>query len=80
MVKKKNYSYDIIFIDPPFFQKKINKTLYLLEKYSWLKNSSFIYIEQENSKSEIYVPQQWKIYREKISKKVIYRLYFKSYI
>lgn len=76
--KKSIMNYDLVFIDPPFSKfKLLNKTIKLLEKYQWLSEKSFIYIE--NSIDNILkVPTNWKIFRKKITKNVIYSLYLKE--
>lgn len=67
--------FDIVFIDPPFYQNIINKIVILLEKYHHLAPEAWIYIETENNKSIFNIPPNWCLYREKITKRIICRLY-----
>ncbi|QNS01780.1 MAG: 16S rRNA (guanine(966)-N(2))-methyltransferase RsmD [Buchnera aphidicola (Pentalonia nigronervosa)] len=73
-LKKIGQPYDIIFIDPPYDTEIINKTIFLLEYGTWLKNNSLIYIEK-NKKKNITIPQNWILYKKKISGQTEYCLY-----
>jgi len=76
--RKATVRYDIVFIDPPFYMGLVQKTINLLEINNWLNEKSYIYIEQENSKKKLDVPDSWFLHKEKITKKVVYRLYRRS--
>lgn len=78
-LNKKGNPYDIIFVDPPFYSKFLQKTIFLLEKNNWIKKYSLIYLEYESSFKNLYIPDTWKIYREKISKNVIYKLFLRKF-
>lgn len=69
--------YNIVFIDPPFGQGLVQKTITLLENNKWLTNKSYIYIEQEVNNSTLIVPNCWVLYKKKLSKKVTYQLYYR---
>ncbi|QIQ41650.1 MAG: 16S rRNA (guanine(966)-N(2))-methyltransferase RsmD [Buchnera aphidicola (Microlophium carnosum)] len=73
-LKKTGKPYDIIFIDPPYHQGLIKKTIDLLEKKEWIKKNSFIYIEQEKKQSLI-IPKNWILYKKKITNKIQCYLY-----
>lgn len=73
-LKKSGKPYDIIFIDPPYYQGLIKKTIDLLEYKKWIKKNSFIYIEQEKQKSLI-VPKNWTLYKKKITNRIQCYLY-----
>lgn len=74
-LKKNGKPYDIIFIDPPYYQGLIESTLNLLENNKWIKKKSFVYIEKEKKKSLI-LPQNWILYKKKITNHIEYCLYF----
>ncbi|ACL29855.1 16S rRNA (guanine(966)-N(2))-methyltransferase RsmD [Buchnera aphidicola str. APS (Acyrthosiphon pisum)] len=75
--KTRNKPYDIIFIDPPYHQGLVKKTINLLENKKWIKKNSFIYIEQEKKQS-IIVPKNWTLYKKKITNQIQCYLYICS--
>lgn len=74
-IKKSNNIFNIIFIDPPFKKNLIPKTIKILEKNICFQKNTCIYIESEKNNINFKIPYNWKLYKEKISKRVIYRLY-----
>lgn len=44
----------------------------------WLKNNSWIYIEREKIKKNIYIPKNWILKKEKLTGKVHYCLYIRK--
>ncbi len=74
-LKKTGKPYDIIFIDPPFYQGIINKTLFLLENKKWIKKNSLIYIEKEK-KQPLIMSNNWTLYKKKTTSQVECCLYF----
>lgn len=76
-LKKFGTPYDLIFIDPPFYKKIINKTFEYLEKYNWLKSNTLIYVECASNMQNLNIPKTWLKYKEKIKKDVSYRLYIR---
>ncbi|CAL4317897.1 Ribosomal RNA small subunit methyltransferase D [Buchnera aphidicola (Protaphis terricola)] len=73
-LKRKKKSYDIIFIDPPYHQKLIEKTIILLEKKNWIKNNSIIYIETKRSES-IKISNNFILYKKKKTSQIKCYLY-----
>ncbi|QCI19165.1 16S rRNA (guanine(966)-N(2))-methyltransferase RsmD [Buchnera aphidicola] len=73
-IKKK---FDIVFVDPPFYQGLVQMIINLLEEYNWLKKKSYIYIERENINTNLIIPNCWILYKNKVSKNVIYSLYIR---
>lgn len=66
--------FDLVFIDPPFRQDLINNTIHTLNK-DWLTNDAIIYLEAEKEASDINIPENWQLLKEKIAGQVAYRLY-----
>jgi len=63
--------FDVVFIDPPFHQSLIEKTVQLLENNHWLTSSAYIYIESEtNHDLTSYIPSNWYLHREKTAGQV----------
>ncbi|NRN29369.1 16S rRNA (guanine(966)-N(2))-methyltransferase [Photorhabdus heterorhabditis] len=69
--------YDVIFLDPPFRQGMLAKTIKLLEEQSWLADKSWIYVEAESESAAADVPDNWQLHREKVAGQVAYRLYIR---
>ncbi|UAJ64891.1 16S rRNA (guanine(966)-N(2))-methyltransferase RsmD [Candidatus Schneideria nysicola] len=74
-MKQSNKIFDLVFIDPPFYQGLIEKTIYLLNLYRLLKRDAWIYIESEYEISYLNVPMNWRMKRKKSNSKVTYWLY-----
>lgn len=67
--------YDVVFIDPPFRQDLLDKTIELLAGNNWLSPEALIYIETEKELTLPSLPQDWQLHREKTAGQVCYRLY-----
>ncbi|PPI87841.1 16S rRNA (guanine(966)-N(2))-methyltransferase RsmD [Candidatus Pantoea edessiphila] len=74
-LKRKGTPFDIVFIDPPFKNNLINKTVYLLNRNGWLSSSSLIYIENKINAITINIPKNWSLCHKKTAGKVMYSLY-----
>ncbi|MFI4846986.1 MAG: 16S rRNA (guanine(966)-N(2))-methyltransferase RsmD [Candidatus Makana argininalis] len=74
-LKKNKNIYNIIYIDPPYKKDMIFKTIYLLIKNFCINYNSFIYIESEKENLYSIIPNNWFIYRRKITGNTIYLLY-----
>ncbi|KFA59449.1 16S rRNA (guanine(966)-N(2))-methyltransferase RsmD [Gilliamella sp. Choc4-2] len=73
--------FDIIFIDPPFHQSLVEKTVSQLEGNNWLKPSSYIYIETELTHNVTsYIPTNWHLHREKAAGQVQSYLFIRDNI
>ncbi|OQM34080.1 16S rRNA (guanine(966)-N(2))-methyltransferase RsmD [bacterium endosymbiont of Pedicinus badii] len=66
--------FDLLFLDPPFYKKNIFFILKKLKKKIFNKNS-MIYIETEK-KNSFFIPNDWILYRKKVSGNVLFCLYF----
>ena len=63
--------FDIVFIDPPFHQALVAKTVSELENNNWLKPLAYIYIETEIQYDlTTYIPTNWRLHREKTAGQV----------
>jgi 16S rRNA (guanine966-N2)-methyltransferase len=78
-LNKKKYTYDIIFVDPPYNNfNLLQETVFLLEKNKYTKNNTIIYIEKKISHQIIKIPKNWIIKKEKKTKKIEYKIYLKK--
>lgn len=78
-LEQKGRPYDVIFLDPPFRQGLLTRTIYLLEKRKWLSNEAWIYVENTSLKDKMEsFPSYWKLHRRKTAGQIIYRLYIRS--
>ncbi|MCV2518695.1 MAG: 16S rRNA (guanine(966)-N(2))-methyltransferase RsmD [Candidatus Lightella neohaematopini] len=69
--------FDVVFIDPPFESNLINKAINIINKRNILPNFSLIYIESK-IQTNIEIPITWVLYKQKLTKSVAYRLYYKN--
>ncbi len=67
-------TFDLVFIDPPFRKNLVEQTCILLTN-GWLKEDALIYIEMESENSQLSLPNNWSLLKEKIAGQVSYRLY-----
>lgn len=81
-LKHTKNTYNIVFIDPPFYNNFIiYKVILLLENFNHLKKQSWIYIETSKHQKffDIYNPPiHWNLYRKKITQNIICHLYFRK--
>lgn len=70
--------FNVVFLDPPFRQGLLTRTIRLLEQQGWLADKARIYLEVEAENLDIPVPTNWKLHREKLAGLVSYRLYVRS--
>lgn len=64
-------SFDIIFLDPPFHQGLLEKSLNIIKDKGILNSNGKIYIESENS---FLLPKGWNILKEKKAGQVMAQL------
>ncbi|VAX76209.1 16S rRNA (guanine(966)-N(2))-methyltransferase RsmD [Buchnera aphidicola] len=75
-LKNSGNPHDIIYLDPPFSNKKLlNQSITYLEKYNWTHKDSIIYIEHIDNKIEL--PKNWKLMKTKKIGAVLFSLYWK---
>lgn len=68
--------FNIVFLDPPFYQGLIRQAAVWLEKTEILAPETYIYVESEKDLS-LMMPNNWEIYREKKTSTIFYRLFFR---
>lgn len=74
----KNKKFSIVFLDPPFKQNLIEVTAAALEKYQLLAEEAIIYIEAESELTQLSLPENWQIVRNKKAGMVSYYLVKRS--
>ena len=68
-----DYTFDIIFVDPPFHKNLLSRTINWLIEQEMLHNHTLIYLEQEKSLLSEY-PGNWLELRTKYTKQTKYQL------
>ena len=58
-------SYDLVFIDPPFRKDLASSTCHLLEELQLLADDAVIYLEVEKELTNLELPSNWQILKEK---------------
>jgi 16S rRNA (guanine966-N2)-methyltransferase len=66
--------FDVVFLDPPFGQDLIMPLCFALEERGWLASPAWVYLESEQSLTDLKLPTNWHISREKTAGRVTYRL------
>ncbi|CEI58646.1 16S rRNA (guanine(966)-N(2))-methyltransferase RsmD [Candidatus Portiera aleyrodidarum] len=57
-------SFDLVFIDPPFYHGLAYPTCNLLESNGWVNDNSLIYLEVESKLDLFFLPNSWRLYKE----------------
>ncbi|SET42285.1 16S rRNA (guanine(966)-N(2))-methyltransferase RsmD [Thalassotalea agarivorans] len=73
-LKQPNQQFDIVFVDPPFNQQLVAKTIAALNN-GWLAEDALIYIEMESNTPLDDLPANWQLIKEKIAGQVAFRLF-----
>ncbi|MEH6689187.1 MAG: 16S rRNA (guanine(966)-N(2))-methyltransferase RsmD [Halopseudomonas sabulinigri] len=68
-------AYNIVFLDPPFYQELLEPACAALEANGWLTEDAFIYLESENSPGRMNLPGNWQLHRDKRAGQVWYSLW-----
>lgn len=66
--------YNLVFIDPPFRQGLAAKTIALLNN-QWLSESAIVYLENGKDETDITIPTNWQLLKEKVAGQVQSRLF-----
>lgn len=69
------YSFDLVFIDPPFHKGLVKQSLDWLVENVRLNKGAMIYIEAEKELKVDFIPETLSLYRDKVSGAVHYSLY-----
>lgn len=67
--------YDVVFVDPPFNLGLAQPCIAQLEVNGYLADQCLIYIEIENSLTDLQIPDNWALLKEKTSGQVRYQLF-----
>ncbi len=70
--------YDLVFIDPPFRKNLAEPVCELLQSRGLLTPSALIYVEIESELTDLTVPANWQLLKEKTAGQVSFRLYQNS--
>ncbi len=66
--------FDIVFLDPPFAAELHGELCRLLNDGDWLADEAKVYIEMDKAHSDDFVPDNWRILKNKTAGKVRYML------
>lgn len=72
---KPGIPFNVVFVDPPFWQGLVTPTCQLLEEKGWLAADAVIYVECEIAQDHLATPAHWYLDRQKIAGQVASRLY-----
>ncbi|WNC72454.1 16S rRNA (guanine(966)-N(2))-methyltransferase RsmD [Thalassotalea psychrophila] len=78
LLETEQQQFDLVFIDPPFRKGFVAQTAELLETKQLLTDEAIIYVEVESELTDLQLPINWQLLKEKISGQVAYRLYQRS--
>ena len=67
--------FNIVFLDPPFRSRFATRIITVLELSGALKPQSLVYLETPKKNNELNLPETWRLYRERQTRHVAYRLY-----
>jgi len=66
--------FDIVFLDPPFAADLLEETCRLLAEQRLLENGALVYLEQDQSKPDPELPDDWVVEKNKTAGMVRYML------
>ncbi|MEW6997301.1 16S rRNA (guanine(966)-N(2))-methyltransferase RsmD [Colwelliaceae bacterium BS250] len=75
LLTKPEQAYNLVFIDPPFRQNLVTQVADILETQNCLADDAIIYVESESELTNIAIPSDWHLLKEKVAGQVAYRLY-----
>lgn len=67
-------SFDIVFLDPPFADDRLEDVCRLIDELGLLAPGGRVYLEQDRAKPAIELPGRWSLLRDKTAGNVRYRL------
>jgi 16S rRNA (guanine966-N2)-methyltransferase len=74
-LERKQRSFDLVFIDPPFGKALVDSACDLLARQQLVAPGGLIYVETAVRDPVPQVPPDWQLHREKTAGEVAYRLY-----
>ena len=66
--------FDIVFLDPPFAADSLDELCRLLQQRNVLASDALVYLEQDRSRPEVELPEQWQLVKNKTAGNVRYML------
>jgi len=73
LAHKPMQQFNIVFLDPPFNQGLLEKSLQLLQENDWLAKDALIYVEMERN-LDLILPNGWEWLRQKSTQQIEYGL------
>jgi 16S rRNA (guanine966-N2)-methyltransferase len=67
-------SFDIVFLDPPFADDRLEELCRRIDEYGILAPGGRVYLEQDRAKPEIRLPERWRFLKNKTAGNVRYML------
>jgi 16S rRNA (guanine966-N2)-methyltransferase len=67
-------SFDIIFLDPPFADDRLDDLCALIEERGILAPGGRVYLEQDRGQAETPLPDRWRVLKDKTAGNVRYML------
>ncbi len=67
-------SFDVVFLDPPFADDRLEALCGLIEERRILAPGGKVYLEQDSTKPETLLPETWRILKNKTAGNVRYML------
>jgi 16S rRNA (guanine966-N2)-methyltransferase len=65
---------DLVFLDPPFDSKLLERSLRLLSMGAWIKRDAHVYLEADARRTPLTLPSDWRIDKEGRAGNVAYCL------
>ena len=72
--KTRGTRFDIVFLDPPYRDRRLSQDCERLERYGLLSDEAWIYLEDSADHERPELPENWSCHREKTAGQVCYRL------
>ena len=67
--------FDIVFVDPPFNKELVQKSIDMIADRDNLNPDAYIYLETESSLTQLEIPSNWKLFKEKKISNVMIKLF-----
>jgi 16S rRNA (guanine966-N2)-methyltransferase len=67
-------SFDIVFLDPPFADDRLDELCRLIDELGLLAPGARVYLEQDRAKPGITLPEHWRLLKDKTAGNVRYML------